>query len=367
MHIVAHNASPVLGGGEIWTALLLAGLQRRGHRVLLFCRNAQVAGRTAAYGIPTAVLRLGGDAMLPHALRFALRLRRLAPDALLLTTFKKIWLGGLGARLAGVPRVLARVAISTHLPRNFTYRVALRRWVDTLVVNAETIRTGLLDALPEADPRDIVTIHDGVAEPERRAGPEAVRRELGLPPEAQVIGSVARLVAQKRLDRLLHAVAALPERVHCVIAGEGPEREPIEALALRLGLRQRLHLLGFRTDVGDVLAALDVFVLSSAAEGMANAMLEAMAAGIPVVSTAVSGADEALGPGADGTAPGVIVQAGSAELAAALRPLLEDPGLRRRMGAAGRQRARERFGFERMLDRWEALLAGGAASGSRFA
>jgi glycosyltransferase involved in cell wall biosynthesis len=362
--VVAHNASPIFGGGEIWTALLLAGLQRRGHRTLLLCRSPDIAARAARHGIETRVLRLGGDAMLPHALRFAWTLRRLRADALLLTTFKKIWLGGLGARLAGVPRVLGRVAISTALPRNATYRIALRRWLDALVVNAEPIRQSFLAALPELDPRRVITLHDGVLRPETSAARGAVRQELGLPPEALLIGTLARLAVQKRLDRLLHALSALPADVHCLVAGEGLEREALLELATRLGVRGRLHLTGFRTDAGDVLDALDVFVLSSDVEGMANAMLEAMALGVPVVSTPVSGAAEALDPFADGTAPGVIAGFDAAELAAATGRLLAEPALRRRMGEAGVRRVAERFDFERMLDRWERLLAGTAAAGA---
>jgi len=94
-------------------------------------------------------------------------------------------------------------------------------------------------------------------------------------------------------------------------------------------------------------------------EGMANAMLEAMAFGIPIVSTQVSGADEALEPEADGGAPGEIVESSVDDLAAALRRLLADGDARRSMGEAGRRRVAERFSYERMLDRWEALLAGG--------
>jgi glycosyltransferase involved in cell wall biosynthesis len=358
MYVVAHNASPILGGGEIWVCLLLAGLQRRGHRVLLYCRNGDMAARTAAQGIPTQVLSLGGDAMLPNALRFAWKLRRPRPDALLLTTFKKTWLGGLAGRLAGVPRILARVAVSGTTPCNWTYRVALRRWVDAVVVNAEALRQEFLDAWPEADPRRILTVHDGVVPPARSQPRGTVRCSLGLPPEALVIGSVARLSVQKRPDRLLEALALLPARVHCILAGEGPERPALESLASRLGIRQRVHLLGFRQDVGDVLDALDVYVLSSDFEGMANAMLEAMAAGVPIVSTPVSGAHEALDAAADGTAPGQIVGFDAAELASALGSLLADPGRRRAMAAAAQRRASERFGFEPMLHRWEALCGG---------
>src|SRR5690606_40702338 len=96
-------------------------------------------------------------------------------------------------------------------------------------------------------------------------------------------------------------------------------------------------------------------------EGMANAMLEAMAVGVPVVSTPVSGAAEALGPGPDGIPAGVLVDREGEGLAAALRELLGDPALRRAMGEEGRRRVADRFGVERMAERWEAFLGGDVA------
>ena len=101
MFILAHNSSKAFGGGEIGTVLLLAGLQRRGHRVLMLFRDPEKADRAASYGIPTGVQRVGGDAMLPDAARLAARLRAERPDAVILTTFKKVFLSGLGARMAG--------------------------------------------------------------------------------------------------------------------------------------------------------------------------------------------------------------------------------------------------------------------------
>lgn len=151
--------------------------------------------------------------------------------------------------------------------------------------------------------------------------------------------------------------AALPEAVHCIIAGEGCELDSLRRLAIELGIAPRLHLPGFRSDVSAILDALDVFVLSSDFEGMANAMLEAMAAGMPIVSTRVSGAEEALfaEPGG-GDPPGVIVGFEPSDLAAECERLLSDPSLRHRMGQAGIQRIRESFSFDRMMDEWELIF-----------
>jgi glycosyltransferase involved in cell wall biosynthesis len=357
MFVVAHNSSNAFGGGEIGTVLLLAGLQRRGHRVLMLFRDAENAARAAAYGIPTGVQRVGGDVMLTDAARLAARLRAERPDAVILTTFKKVFLSGLGARMAGAPFVMQRIVLQGDTPaRGARYRLALRRWIDRVVLNADAMRADFLAGDPSLDPARVVTILDGVRAPVRSKEPGAVRRELGIPSDALVVGSVARLAGQKRFDRLFRALATLPHPVHCVIAGDGPAMERFRGVAAELGMADRVHMLGFRRDVGDVLDALDVFAVPSDREGMANAMLEAMAFGLPVVSTDVSGAREAL----EGEPrPGIVTGFDEGELAAAIGGLLADGEARRRMGEAARERAVRRFGEERFLDEWERLLMDG--------
>jgi glycosyltransferase involved in cell wall biosynthesis len=364
MFILAHNASGILGGGEIGTALLLAGLQGRGHRVLMLCRDAEIARRIAAYGIPTGVQRVGGDVMLPDAFRLAARIRREAPDAVILTTFKKVVLAGLGARMAGAPFVVQRIVLQGDTPaRGARYRAALRRWVDVVALNADAMRPAFLAGDPHLPPSKVVTILDGVRAPVRTKAPGTVRAELGITADAFVIGCVARLARQKRFDRLLRAVVRIPHPLHCIIAGEGEELEPTRALAAELGIAERVHFPGFRADVGDVLDAMDLFVVSSDREGLANAMLEAMAFGLPVVSTDVSGAREALDTADGDSAAGLVTPFDDGALADAIGRMRDDADGRRRMGEAARARGERRFGVERFLDEWERLLMDGARRG----
>ena len=356
--LLAHNGARIFGGAERYLVRLLVRLQERGHRVAFLCRDESIAERARALGVPAEVARLGGHASLHHAARFAAQLRRHRPDALLLGTFKKTWLGAMGARRAGVPRVVARIGLATDLPgRSPLYRVAFGRWIDRVVVNADELRAPVLAGVPELSTEHVVVIHNGVDAPRSVLPAGALRRELGIPADAPVVGAVARLASQKRLDLLLRAVAHL-EGVRCVLAGDGSERAALERLADELGIRGRVVFLGHREDVGDVLAALDLFVVTSHVEGMSNAMLEALAAGVPVVSTPVSGAREALEPLADGRWPGRVVEASEQAVAAALAALLGDPAERAAMRDAARTRARERFAWPALLDRWEAVLAG---------
>jgi glycosyltransferase involved in cell wall biosynthesis len=359
MFIIAHNGARVWGGAERALALLLAGLQQRGHRVLLLCNDAVVARPARALGVDAQILPLGGDASVHHAARLARVLRELRPDALLVGMFKKAWLAGLAGRMARVPRIVVRIGLETDVPRNAKYRFAFRRLVDQVVVVAERLRP-VYAALPGYADGRLSVIPNGVHPPPAPFG-GGVRTELGIPPGARCVGTVARLVAQKRLDRLLDAVARLPDDVHCILAGDGPLRGALERQAAALGMAGRVHFLGHRADVAQVLAALDVFAMTSDREGMSNAMLEALAAEVPVVSTRVSGTDEALRPGVSGIAPGVVVGFDADAVADGIRGVLDDDGRRHAMRAAAGLRARDEFGFPRVLDAWERVLAGDPA------
>jgi glycosyltransferase involved in cell wall biosynthesis len=165
--------------------------------------------------------------------------------------------------------------------------------------------------------------------------------------ERPIVLTLARLDRQKGLYYLLEAAALVPEAVF-VLAGEGPEWPALEAQARALGLTKRVILLGYRDDVSDLLASCDVFVLPSLFEGLPLSVLEAMAAGKPVVATAIGGTDEAVVDGVTGL---LVPPADPAALAKGIRMVLSDPVLSARLGAAGRARAHEQFSAEAMVRR----------------
>jgi glycosyltransferase involved in cell wall biosynthesis len=182
-----------------------------------------------------------------------------------------------------------------------------------------------------------------------------LRRRFGLPEGAPVVGTVAVLRAQKRLDLWLEAalrvLAAKPE-VHFLIVGDGPLRQDLETAAERLGIVKTVHFAGLQEDVQPYLALFDLFLMSSEFEGLPLALLEAMAAGVPVVATAVGGVPEVVEDGLDG----VLVPAGDPQaLAAAVLALLTDPPRRARLSEAGRRRVERDFGVARMARELEMI------------
>ena len=168
---------------------------------------------------------------------------------------------------------------------------------------------------------------------------ERVRTELGIPDGAVVAMTVANLRREKDYPNLLHAVhLALARETRLVVlaVGQGPLADEVRDLHRELGLGERVRLLGYRSDVRDLLAAADLFVLGSAFEGLPVSIMEAMAAGLPVAATAVGGVPEAVVDGETGI---LVPPRDPDALADAMARLATDPGLRSRMGATARRRA----------------------------
>jgi glycosyltransferase involved in cell wall biosynthesis len=180
---------------------------------------------------------------------------------------------------------------------------------------------------------------------------QQARTALALSSDQMLIGTVARLDPVKRLDVLLRAMESLRD-VYAVIVGDGPERTRLETISGRSELAGRVHFAGQQDDVRAWLAAMDMFVLSSDWEGMPNAMLEAMAAGLPVIATAVGGTPEVVVDGVTGL---LVPPRDPAALAEAIARLLRDPQLRRQMGQAGQERVKAQFNISTTIRRTEAL------------
>jgi len=258
--------------------------------------------------------------------------------------------GGWAARLAGVPvRVHTQhdtmLADGTWRDR-LKFKIAAPAFQSIVAVSDRTEQILVEHA---RNHRGLLTIRNGIdIERFRRQQP----REID---DALVIGTVARLAPEKGLDRLIHAFGPLVKRnprLRLLIAGDGPERPRLQLLARTLGLESTVEFTGRTDDVEGILGRLDVFVLPSLTEGIPLALLEAMAAGLPVVATAVGGVPEVIVAGESG----VLVPADNPfELQRALDGLIESEDLRRRLGEGAERRVRAVFSLSAMAAQYRAL------------
>jgi glycosyltransferase involved in cell wall biosynthesis len=262
--------------------------------------------------------------------------------------------GSYAAYKAGFRRVLTGIRVAD---RRFNRRL-LARWTDRYVARHVCVSQAVAEFAAERMylPRSkLITIPNGV-DAGRFAGAIPLPREdLGVRSDSRVITSIGRLDRQKRLPWLFRQVRSIQRSIpdlEVVLVGEGPEEPVLRSLAASLGISRRIHFVGWRTDIPRVLAASDLLVLTSAWEGMPNVVLEAMAAGKPVVATEAEGVVEALGPLAqEPVFQSASLRAEEAFCEAVVR-LLEDPELARRVGWANQARVREEFSFERMIERY---------------
>jgi glycosyltransferase involved in cell wall biosynthesis len=295
--------------------------------------------------------RSGTSPALP--LRLAARLRALRPRSVFVHHIGPLLYGGLAARLARVP-VLVHVEHDAWHYEDERHR-RLAAWGYRLLRPASVAVSGQIrDRVQAFRPwPEMQVVPPGVDMARFRIGDGAASRaRLGLDPRARVIGTVGRLVPVKGHGVLIEALAALPEDAHLVLAGDGPERPALEALAARLGLGRRVTFLGHRDDPEAVLPAFDVFCLPSLAEGLPRSVLEAQACGVPVVASDVGGLGEAVCPHT-----GRLVVAGDGEaLPAALASVLARP----RQPDITRAFIEGRYSLSRTLAAFRGLAEGGA-------
>lgn len=349
-----------LGGAEKQVALLAESLRARGvdATVLVLFGGGAREQELRAARVPIVHLGFAGRSAgwrmpLIDAVAFARlvrHLRRLRPDVLHAFLLNSHLLAAPAAWLAGIPVLVAgRRSLGAYKQgwplRRAAERVA-NRGTDLLIANARAVAVDARhrEGVPEGK---ITVVYNGLPEPAFRSASPA-RVDTGLP----VVLCVANLHAIKGHRYLIDAVARLGERgTPCtlVLAGEGAQRAALQAQAEASGVDARF--LGARTDVDQLLARADVVVSPSLEEGLSNSVMEAMAAGRPVVGTDVGGTGELL---ADGR--GVLVPPADPEaLATAVGGLLADPVAARRAGAAARAWALGNLGTDSMVNRHLAI------------
>ena len=283
-------------------------------------------------------------------------IRRERPDVLHTHAWGTLCEGVIAGKLAGVPCIVHGEHGTMELkPRNLWVQRNVWRFVDRVLSVSSELAERM--AKETGFPRQAITVIRNGVDLSRFGSIDrgAARTRLGLGAEEYAIGTVGRLVPVKDQLSLLRAVAILRARgltCRVLIAGEGPLEQELKQAAASLGIDDKVHFLGARDDVPAIMAALDVFTLTSRSEGLSNTILEAMASSLPVVATDVGGNVELVVDGLTG----VLVPAETPEkTAAALAGLWADVDGRRRMARAARERAESEFSLSGMIRHYESL------------
>jgi glycosyltransferase involved in cell wall biosynthesis len=371
MYVVDHLK---IGGAQTHLLELLSRLDR-GRFFPMVCAlktDGELRGRLDAMGVPVHDGGLGATLKGwsgVHALWTLSRLlRRERVRVAHSYLFHPNILAPIAARVAGVPVVVVSKRSLDAYPN------PLRRWAvklgnalaDRVTVNAEAVGR-FVRSEERCRPRKMVLIPNGVSDEilDARADRAETRRRLNLPPDGPVVGVVSRLAWKKGVRYLLEAALRVLEAVPAatfLVAGDGPLRAELEAQSQAAGLGERVWFLGTRDDAVELFSVFDVFVLPSVIEGMSNALLEAMARGVPVVATQVGGNSEVV---VDGETGFLVPAADPDRMATAITKLLQAPELAHEMGAAGKRRIVEHYGIDVMVRRIEALYEGLLAGRSR--
>lgn len=370
-HVLLYTDDPQHGGVAQYNHAVLLALVRAGYRVTCVQtesasplvqqqRAAGVQHVWIGYDTGREFARTVNDTATPRRILAAAR-----PDFVLFSDCCPM--SNLGARDAalelGLPFAVVVGFVGDYLARNFATQLPrlakhYRTASDVVAVSQENLQ--LLRAhfgLSEDRGR---VIHYGRPEkffaPRDEAARARLRAEMNLPADAVLCLTTARLAAVKGFDHQFRAFAALRgtpafDQLYFAWVGEGEERPKLEKQIAQLGLGDRVHLLGHRWDVADWYDAADIFVLPSHMEGMPLAIMEAMAKGLPVIATAVSGIPEELGEtGKLLPSPAVESARAERELAETLKLWASNPHLRQQIGAGCHARANQMFREARMVE-----------------
>ncbi|HHS84136.1 MAG TPA: glycosyltransferase [Gammaproteobacteria bacterium] len=269
-------------------------------------------------------------------------------------------LAALMSRVTGVQCIL-----SSRRDTGFRYSAKLRlayryidRCFDQIIAPSRAVYDSLINQGTSAE--KIVLVYNGVDVARFSSSDgQRLREQLAISKDHLLLGIVARLSGEKDHLTLLQAVYQLGQsgrKVALAVVGQGELKNRLIEEVSRLGLESCVHFLGVRDDIPQILAAIDIFVLSSVTEGMSNALLEAMASAKPVVATNVGGNPELVEEGETG----YLIPAGnSAAMADAIGRLADNPAMRQRMGAAGRQRVKQLYSIEAMVKKYQSAIQRG--------
>lgn len=358
---------PAVGGTEKQLSLLASSLNPDTFRPLVVQLGPQsikdkveAVGNVKLYHFPTKKIY---DL---HGMSQIKKIAKLARDErvdVIHTFFEKAEvIGWLVKRLSAIP-VWVTSRRDLGFKRKAIYDKMFKissRDCDTCVANCIAVKEQTMrhEGLPDQKVRVIYNGLD-LAPYRQSADGNAFRKEIGIDNSAPLVGMIANFNFEIKGHRyFMEAARRVSDRIPSVqflLVGDGPLRQRFEKLAEDLGIDRKVHFLGRRTDIPDILASFDVSVLCSTNEGFSNVILESMASGKPVIATCVGGSPEMVAGGETGY---LVPPADSDALAKAIIDLLKNPNKAEEMGEKGRKMVQERFAIEKMVKSYEVLYQG---------
>lgn len=337
-------------GGAQQVIWLIEGLAARGVENLLVCPPDSGIDKFArAADIPVCNLRCGGDL----DVRFAWQLNRLArrekPDIVHCHSRRGAdFLGGQALALTGIPAVLSRRVdnresgwLARWRYRPFRKIIAISEHIGNVLVDCDIERERLTVIRSAVDVDSINQSPDCAA----------FRREFGLDEDDFIVAMVAQFIPRKGHRYLFDVIPNLRDNypnMRVILFGSGPDEAHLRELATRLNLFGTVQFAGFRDDLDDYLACFDLLVHPAEKEGLGVAMLKAAAAGVPVLAFDTAGAREAVVHGKTGV---LVPPENTTTLQKAIALLIDERRMRRELGETGRQRMKDEFRVDTMIDR----------------
>jgi glycosyltransferase involved in cell wall biosynthesis len=339
----------MVGGAEEMVLNLVRHLPPRYEPMVACIHEAGPIGEEIRRtGVPFAVLGLTPGLSRPFdVLRLRDALNTLAPTIVHTFLLTGSLYGRFAAMMSGVPIV---IGTEVNIYENKQpLHARLERWLmkgtDAVVASAESVKDHYV-AQVGADPAAVEVIYNAVdwAQLQTTMTRDEFRSSVGVPLDAPVAGIIARLTEQKAHRVLFESMTKADlSTLHLIVVGDGELRDDLRSRAASLGIANRVHFLGARRDLGNILGAIDIFAMPSYWEGLPLSMVLAMGAGLPVVASRVAGIPEVV----KDRVSGLLVEPGdSAQLARALATLVQDPALRLRLGDEARAFVTPRFGVD---------------------
>jgi glycosyltransferase involved in cell wall biosynthesis len=348
------------GGAEIWLMDIMHGLQDRGHQVSLICRPGTILEKNALFeGFDVTTLKMNSDFDIKAIFKIRKLLKEKKIQLISTNMDKELRIGGIAAKLAGNIAVVPSREVDYPLKNKLRYRFTYNYLADHIIANSFSTKKTLLKEAPWLSPDKIEVIYKGInPHPyiENSGKGKELRKELKISDSEKVIGFVGQIIERKGINDILKSIPGVVEKIPDVkylFAGEGKLESFLKSEIKRMGIEKNVLFAGFRKDIPSVMNAVDLLILPSVVEGFGYVLVEAMAAGKPVVATNVSSIPEIVLD----KKTGILIDVHQPEqLAEAVLKILENKDAAKEMGILGKERVLQNFTIDKMIANTEAVF-----------